>query len=228
MAHSKLPPGVVQGPDGKFQSADDVAAMFDDLEYHTFTQHWNTPQGNVDGTTSTDLYGEDAQVEGETLLNIEKIVDRHEVAHLLYADVALRAFFVGKTATGGNQLRAAVEISASPSLSAVDELDNLGSPEGDESGDVTVQLQTFETDSADLVMRPLMAAAASQTNDDTNGNASGPMYGYDDAEGPVPGNWDFDRRDDLFTNVVFEYDNVSDITAKVELNGQLLFGITED
>lgn len=225
--HNALPPGVVQGPDGKFQSASEVAARFEDLEYLTGETviTVNSADSTVDDHSA-------ASYEGVTLLDVDDITDRHEVAHLLLANLRLVLQSEGSTSTGRQEVHVAVEVSASPSRSATIEMTGDETSIGDQTelqaGISDVQFKQEDTDDADLIARPLRAYKGYAFEDETNGPGGPGSSDMDTAVGPPPGTWDFDRRDELFLNGIFQMHGDASANAHAMLGYQLVFGVTED
>lgn len=216
---------MTQGPDGKFRSIDEMAEMFDDLEYLHYEELINSADNTTDATSQS-LYGEATEFEGVEILDFDRIVDRHEVAHLLWTSLSFDAEIIGED-DGPANLRAALEVSADPALQVVTELDTTNAFDDQEG--VTVVSEQSTDDTADLVVPPVELRASAYFTDETNNTGGGGDNATDDVQGPVPGSWDFDRRDELYLNGVMEYHSVGDPdVAHVAVNGSFVFGITED
>lgn len=219
---------MTQGPDGKFRSADEHAAEFEDLEYVSFYKYYTNTNG--DDTANQPLFAQEGTWDGDRLIDFEDIVDRHEVARLVHADVAAAAYGFGADATPGGLARWLIEISASPTSQVIEELTSvsINNVEGDTGGDATIQAsEDFLDDTADLPVPPLSVMSSQAGVDDTNGNANGADFMRVQQTGPTPGTWDFDRRDELFVNGLVEMNGVSNAVS-LDLTGQMVFGIEGD
>lgn len=228
MSHGALPPGVVQGPNGKFMSADEAASHYEDLEFITGSFQLLSDSGDrtIDGQT-------EGAYEGVTLLDIDDIVDRHEVADLLYVDLVHGIETQGQTSGEEQSGLSKQAISASPSRSAVvdsgvtsfDDIDDF-----EETSDTFTNLQydIVDTDDADHPVRPYMAAWSNHWEDGSNGTGASANRTFGRVTGPVPGEWDFDRRDELYVNGSLQLHGGNNLTFKVDTFYQMAFGIRED
>lgn len=196
----------------------------DEYEYVHLNDHLWIPDGNLGGAGAT-LYGEETEFEGRVILDVEDIVDRHEVARLVHAESRVEPRIITpQTGTMGS-IRGAFEVSASPARQVIGELDNTSLLD-DQTG-VTVQGQLYEDDTADLPLLPLTVTMHSGMDDGTNGVGAGAFQTSDESRGPTPGSWDFDRRDEMYLNGVLEYNNV-DADVHIEFVHDLVFAIEED
>lgn len=225
MPHN-LPPGVVQGPDGKFQSVDDgKLAHYDDFEQYTFSATLRAQ--------STDFTSGDnrAQFEGIELLDFDELVGRRDEADLIQLDAA-HAVHVHTDGSEANMQTATgvAEISSSPSLQAAEEADDYNPIDiTGESGDMSdLDVGIVASDSVDLVTRPLWASGSRAVNDATSGVSNGAHQQVDRTRGPPIGEWIFDRRDELYWNGELHSGGQSANTVHTYLMGQLVFGIRED
>lgn len=172
--------------------------------------------------------------EGIELLDIDEIVDRHEVAHLVWLMAHHSIQSTGQTSTGRQEVFSRQEMSASPTRQAVmdadvgdagDTIDDQEELDADVTGLITA---TVDTDDADLINRPMFAYHGYAYEDETNG-AGGPGSNETDTiQGVPPGRWDFDRRDELFLNGELYLHGDASATIRVDTEYQLVFGITED
>lgn len=219
--------GVIRDPEtGQFRRVDGVD--FVDFEVVPFNVSIHG-DGHTAGTTVDD-YKNTTRIEGIELLDLSDILDRHRVGHLVHIAAGLRCSPLNNTADqawGGYMM----EISGSPALQAaiiaaeVDR-DDVGDVETVVGDMEDITRAVFQEDTLDIPLRPLMAQWASLQADETNGVGAGVSYQGDEAEGPVPGAWDFDRRDELYVNgsLVHASDAVS---PQAELYGTMSFGIEE-
>lgn len=226
MPHN-LPPGVVQGPDGKFMSADDAKlGHYDDFEQFTFS---TTIRAQSTDYTSGDNF---TTFEGVELLDFDAIVGRRDEADLIQLDAGLAVHVHTNDDEANMQVAMAIaEISSSPALQAAEEADDY-----DEIADVESELGDLDrltagqvaTDSVDLVARPLVASGSRAVNDATGGVSNGAHQENDRTRGPPIGEWIFDRRDELYLNGEVHVGGQSSNNFHVIASGQLVFGIRED
>lgn len=229
MSHN-LPPGVVQGPDGKFMSVEDGKHdRYQALETITFDAHVGFGSGDLTANAS------EASFEGEEIVDFNEIVGRGEVVELIGGQFHLDVY--ASSASGSESLvNAGVEVSSSPGRKVV-----AGRGDSDEAtlddqenhaGDVTLSGHVSETDDPDLITRPLRATAYSNFEDTTNATAGAGSTESDTAWGPPgsPADWDFDRRDAIYYNGIIRVDNgtSSDIGAHAQLGGQMTYGVLRD
>lgn len=183
------------------------------------------PSGNTTGTGAPDLFADEAEWEGVELLDIDRIVDRHEVAHLIWTEVAAVLYAAGSGDTQ-SVIRAGVEVSASPGLQVVREADATDVID-DQTGSASVSDELVSSDTADLLVPPMVLGTHYSFDDSTNGTGGGPHFDRADVEGPLPGSFDFDRRDEVLLNGFVENTQV-DGAIHMDISGSMVFAITED
>lgn len=166
--------------------------------------------------------------EGALLLDLNDIIDRHEVATLIWVEATLSAQVESSSL---EPLFASIrtEISSSPSRRVVFDRAVGGSLVDDSSFD-SLNFRQEQSDSVDFITRPLVAHIGNQAEDDVDGTSWGGAYDRDTTYGPPPAPpWDFDRRDNLYINgAVNIRGSESDSSLGFELMTQMVFGISED
>lgn len=228
MPHS-LPPGVTRGSDGKFVSTGE-AARFDAVEYQTFTTTIEVATGDYTSSGAAEDFGVTSNFEGVEVVDVDTLVDRHEIAHLLSVNTAISGYAHGSGISGVSAHRIGVELSASPSRAAIgfalgsDVIEDQESNQGDLTG---IETALTVTDDADLVHRPIEVYMAATVEDDVDGTGMGGYVANDEAWGPGAGSWDFDRRDELYMNGVVEANGDSAAPFGATITGQMAFGIEE-
>lgn len=199
--------------------------MVDDLEYINFNVDLKADPADSDGTQDQ-TYGQTGDYEGLELLDFDDLLDRHEVAHLVYMDAHLAVHILQQAQTGNTMARGIHEFNARPSITAAHEAESYSNV-ATSSGDLTPESSTLTDDSADLPVRPLEAVATQAYRDDGNNQVATGAQGWDAVRGPIPGTWDFDRRDELYLNGVLEMDNWQAGSFHNSIAGQLVFAISE-
>lgn len=227
MPHDNLPSGVIQGPDGKFESIDQET--FVDYEVVPLSVTLNG-DGHTSSVSSFD-WSNHTEFQGLEVLDMSDLLDRHRVAHLIEVDAGLVAYSY-QNATDPSLSIVAAELSASPALSAA-----TISPEGDReaiddtesiNGDLdTVEGEVVNPDTLDVPIRPLVAFASMTYEDATDGAGGGAGGPVDRATGPVPGTWQFDRRDELYVNGTIAQAGGFAATVEGQLYATLAFGIED-
>lgn len=230
MPHN-LPPGVSRGNDGKFVSAGDLESRYDDLEYLTTSAYVEIAQADWSASTNNSNFDNRSDFEGVLLLDVDRIVDRHEVAHLEWLDARLMAVSPEELDTNAN-FYGTTEISASPSRQAVrlpeGNTDSVSFEQDSINGDITgIEIGVTDTDSADLPVRPLSVTGNAGVYDVTNGVGSGHHTTTDETFGPVPGTWDFDRRDEVYMNGIVAANGEGAPQFGFLMTADMIFGITE-
>jgi len=196
--------------------------QYDDIEVASFGATVGIPAADLDGSAAF-TGGDGGLFEGLEIIDYDEIVDRNEELVLLSAHHAL-SVMVNSTETADGSVRAAVEVSASPSRSTVTlrAQDQTGS---DLDGDVD-GTGTFD-DTIDLVGRPLIGAATGPFSDGSTGVGGGGAAAADRYEmAMAPAEFGrFHPRDELFLNGQFEADNIDDAGIHASVSGQHVYGV---
>lgn len=208
---------------GQFQSMDEAA--FDDVEVATFEAYVGVQASDLTGGTGFNG-GDDAVFEGVELIDYDDLVDRNEELHLLEAQHAINVY-ANSTETADGTVRAAVEISASPSRTVA----ALGpsSAIADSTGGAR-SASVGTDDSIDLIGRYLQAIGQAPFSDSTTGVGGGGSAGEDrvTVEAPPGPVARFHPRDELFLNGAFDAWNIDDAGIHVDVYGQHVYGVVED
>lgn len=223
---------VVRDPDtGQFRKASEV--QYDDYEVVAFTIEVHA-DGHIGDSLSLE-YGNRGEFEGLEVLDFDSILDRHRLATLIHVDLRGVLQFTQDGIVPAYAL-ASVELSGSPSIRASGA---VAVPDADRTAiedvtgnfsDVTALVELDDT--LDLPLRPLLMAANNgfEDTDATNGTGIGGAgaAGVDQAYGPLPGTWQFDRRDELYLNGVLAHQNSqAGDEFTVEVAGIAAFGVSE-
>lgn len=216
---------------GRFLAGDSGPDV-DRFEEMYSQDHYNVAAADLDGGTAQD-FGEDQRISGKEVYSLEQPLDRDELAVLMWAEHHITAYFAS-TASADSTIRAAVEISAAPEREVVDELGTAGnvSLDSDISGGGQFTLEVDEglggVQSADLIGRPMQCTGFGPITDGTNGVGGAGTEGQDWWEGQPAADPTFDARDDVFTNMVVQISNASDLSAHIEVSVRHVFGVMED
>lgn len=215
-----LPRGVVRGPDGTFVSTDDVST--DDFEYVHATARVTPDPADYTGSILDINYADQAEWEGLEVIDMEELVDRHEVARLVAVDgMASLGIPAGNTADNPGAFRAWAELSASPDIKTPT-IEALASPGGDldleDSDSIGTVIGDVESDdTADIIASPIVLQGSTAESDETNGVGTATTNDSTEIAGPLPGEWVFDRRDELFLNGMHEVSGLVANSISVEL-----------
>lgn len=212
---------------GKFVST----PQFEDTETVPFTVslHFDGHTQNVD----VNEWARTSTWEGLEILDLDELLDRHRVATLVDIDAALN---VAAYQSGGdfNSFIVVTEISASPALQVADvapepDLEPVDDQE-EVSGDLDdIRAEVVIADTVDLPVRPLVGTSGSPFNDETDTAGGASLTGeVDHVRGPVPGDWDFDRRDELFLNGTVGTDGAFAGSGWATVTGIMTFAVVED
>ena len=205
---------------------------YDDIEVATGTKVVRANAGDMDGDTNGS-FADGGTFEGVELIDFDELVDRNEALHLLEANHLLVAY-LNSTQTADGSVRAAVEISSSPSRQAAA---IEGGPGGenvidDQTGDVTfvTAAEPEFSDSIDLVGRPLYAVAHAPFSDGGTGVGGGGSAGQDRYENVnLPEDIArFHPRDELFLNGILEASNVADAGIHLTAAYQHIYGVVDE
>lgn len=188
-------------------------------------------RGNTSGGSITD-WKDITEFEGVEIVDLDQLLDRHRIATLVHIDAALHvnAFHF---ATAINEAAVSVEISASPSRQAAyfadtadyEDIADFNVIDGDMD---ELEVYVEQNDTVDLPMRPLTAGTSAPFADDTDQHGGGGQDGIDRAQGPTPGDWDFDRRDELYVNGVVGSSSGFAGSIQAFLSGIMTFSVVED
>lgn len=196
-----------------------------DLEY----SHFRTAL-QVDGNGMTNGWADEYAIEGIQILDIDDITDRHEVAVVEDVQAVLTVGATETLSDSSATLRCQGELSAQPRRAVIGEADAPAETFDVEplSGATSTSASgtTDTDDSADLLTRPMQVYGSLPRDDDTNGGESSASVMHDEVEGPLPGEWDFDRRDELFANLILGMNNV-DVPISVEIAGSISWTVEE-
>lgn len=192
---------------------------FTDHEVASFTARIGIPAADMAGATG--FSGEANTVEGIELLDYDDIVDRNEELVLLHAEHYLSCY-ANSTETEDGTLRVMAEISASPS-----NVLGIGLATADLDGDFDGA--TSNTDSIDLLGRPLVAVSQAPFSDSATGMGGGGDVGDDEVtlQSPPGEVARFHPRDELFTNLNMVAWNIDDSGAHIEISGQHVYGVVD-
>lgn len=198
-----------------------------DLEYHNWFKDVTIPATEFDGSVGQN-FGQHVEYEGESVIDFEDRLDRAEAAMLLYAETRLSAVLIDTEGSGQGEATIAGEVSAAPNLRAAvapagsTELENDPDLVG---GDITdVDINFTDSDTADIVHRPVRVGAIAAHADDTNGNAANAIPGEDVAAGPdIAEDWILDDRDELFLNGSVATNGMSDADVNAVFQGYLVY-----
>lgn len=209
---------------GKFVSQDDFS-RFDDIAQMHSTLETSVPASDVGGQTGQTL-GQFGNFEGEQLYEIEEIIDRGQVAALLWAHHRLIAY-IGSTQTADGTVRASFEVSSSANRTVGRNLQSTDDI-GDASGNFTIESSQNFDDTADIIGPVLEAVGYGPITDGANGVGGAGTAGFQDWEGPVMVSPVFDDRDDIIVNGSIAHSNVSDAALHADLETWHVWGILEE
>jgi hypothetical protein len=206
---------------GQFLAHDE---SFKDIEVASFGITIGIPAQGLGGATAY-TGGDTSSFEGVEMIDFDQIVDRNEELVLIEAQHALVAE-INSTETADGSVRAAVEISADPSLSPATRA--AGKQTNDAQPDSFSGTTGFD-DSIDLVGRPLVAQGTGPFSDSSTGVGGGGSAGEDSVEiRSAPAEFGrFHPRDEVFVNGITETDNVDDAGIHLQISGQHVFGVVE-
>lgn len=223
MSTSNLPPGVTRGPDGQFRASGET---FDDVEVATFGVNVGVEASNLGGGTGFEG-GSINPFEGVQVIDYDEVVDRNERLHLIHAEHLL-VVWQNSTTTADGTVSAAVELSASPALSAPTL--RATSPVAGNVLDGVVTGFADEDDTIDIIGRPLTAVGTAPFSDGATGVGGGGSAGRDEYESSVfPAEMArFHPRDELFLNGRLIQWNVDDAGIHANVAGQHIYGVVQD
>lgn len=201
---------------------------WDDIEVSTFAASVGVQASDLTGGTGFGG-GDNNEWEGLELIDYDDIVDRNEELRLLGIAHHL-AVYVNSTETADGSVAAAVEVSASPSLTTTTQraarpttgaLSTTGAGAGNAVGGSDVD------DTIDLVGRPLAATGHAPFSDGATGVGGGGSEGMDSQESTLfPAEFGrFHPRDELFLNGRISAWNIDDAGVHVTLSGQHVYGV---
>lgn len=212
---------------GQFLAHDDA---YDDVEVVTWYQSVVVTAGDLDANASLN-YPEpaDPTFSGVELVDYDEVVDRNETLHLLRAQHRL-SVYANSTATEDGSIRGAVEISTSPALQSVFDLDATERMPISDRTDVRRFNGVSTEDSIDLIGRPLEGQATAPFSDDSTGTSGGgssgeDSYSLDGFTDPVAR---MHPRDELFLNGVLEASNITDQAIHMDVVGQHVYGVLDE
>lgn len=182
----------------------------------------------MDGTTGQTL-GETSSFEGVRLYEVADVLDRRQLAVLLWARHRL-VVYIGSTQTADGTIRANFEVSTSPNQNIANGVDaGAGAIEDQGGTEISLEVNPQEDSDTDDVIGPsLLAVGFGPITDGTNGVGGAGTAGFDDWEGPVMVEPVFDSRDELFVNGQVEASNVSDAAIHADLETWHTYGIIDD
>lgn len=207
---------------GKFVADDGAEDL--EIEYLTFSASLTLPAATATGATD-EYYGDDSTFEGELLYDVDEIVDRHEVASLVHASHVANVQPTG-TQTADSAAIGQFEISASPDRAVVEEITPSELDDIADSSSLVAESKIVQSDTADLVGRPLSAMAQGPFTDGTAGLGGGGGPGIDRTE-VEPLSFDMDRRDEMYLNGAMQAQNLSDGPLTASVVGQHVYVIEE-
>lgn len=211
---------------GQFVSSKELD-QFDSIEQVHATSAYRVAAAAVGGQTGAD-FGQETEFEGVPLYSLEdQVIDRGEVAALLWAHHRIVAY-ITSTQTADGTIRGAIEISSSPERQTVFELGPGMDDIGDQTGDFTVQSEELVDDTADVIGPALEAVGFGPITDGTNGVGGSGNAGTQDWEGAPMVSPIFDDRDDMFVNGAIEHSNVADAALHVDAQVWHVYGRIED
>lgn len=209
---------------GQYVSGD--ASQYSDYEFITFQETLRVPASDLDGQTTGNL-GDEAEFEGHLVYDMSDFLDRHEVGRLLKAAHRM-VVGITSTQTADGTVRGAVELSSSPSIKVTKRSEGGGGEQiADVDGNMNVWQGSRQSDTFDLVGRPLDAIGYGPFSDGASGVGGAGTSGEDETD-VRPIDWEMDTRDDMFLNGVIEASNVADSSIVMEVTGQHVYGIHED
>lgn len=216
---------------GQFM-ADDLVDRYDDLEYWHFNKQIVMDDADLSSGGNTVDFQHDAGFEGEEIVDIDDLVDRQGTAVLEIATIGTLVYRPNAAHPDADQLRAAAELSASPNreMAVPKKPASDYNQVGDDSGTgVTPEEFQADSDTADLITMPALTYQETTYDDETNGSGgSGTSVTPSYVHGPLPGNWEFDRRDEIYLNGIFQHNgNNSSDDFVMETQGLLVFGIED-
>lgn len=188
--------------------------------------HLDVAAADLDGLTGRG-YGEDATYEGIPLYPVDDLLDRDELAVMLWAEHRMGAGFAS-TATADSTIMAATEISSSPEVSGALDPISGGEKEVDsQEGDFVIFTQVDKAITGDLVGRVLAAMGFGPITDGAGPGGAG-TEGTDWWEGQPAAVPTFDPRDTLYMNGAIDISNAADLSAHVDVRGRHVYGVLED
>lgn len=165
------------------------------------------------------------------MFDVDRFVDRDEVAHLMMIDATLTAGILS-TQTADGTLRAEVEISTSGSKQLHQSSGGYQDVEESADGTLTPEVDTNSDDTAnetiDILGRKLVALAYGPITDGTNGVGGAGTAGRDWIKTDYgPRGPELDGRDEVALNGFVEHSNVSDATLFWEVDGVVWLNVVE-
>lgn len=221
---------IVRDPDtGQFVSVSDLDTGDVDVESVSFAAVFDLDAADLTGSAGSDL-PDQGNFDGELLLDYDDIVDRHEVAVLLGGEHHLTVM-TPSTQTADGTARAVIEVSTSPTSSAVAVGSTAATAVTNPSGSLTVEAAIQTDDSVDVIGRVLNANTYSPFSDGATGVGGAGGVGVDTVQlaeyarhvGLVG-----DRRDELFLHGTLEASNIDDGGLVAHLQGQHYYAVGED
>lgn len=215
---SALPPGVAQGPDGKFVSVED-ANRYDDVEMWTATSNALIP--------TDELPTDDGAIneEGHLILDMDDVIDRNEVATLLGVAYRLEPYAEWG---GDNPDPDPFEVYAEVSSAATRQANFGQLDETLQAEEGRLRIVNDGTDSLDIIGRPLLGAYLAPIKDTTESIGAGGISNGDAWTGSV-GDAQFHPRDEVYVN--YSFAGTSEVSGAnglgVLLNAQFVFGVTQ-
>lgn len=219
---SSLPPGVVQGPDGKFRSVDDVESRYDDVELWTDAIEVRIPTGELPPSNQAEKYS-------VQLLDLDDLLDRSEQADLVAMDVrAVPSYLWTGENPNDDHFRSYLEISTA-SVLQVEPTFFGPNASVDQQGDPGANVAEEGDDSLDVLGRPLLVQKTAQMKDTTNTLGAGGSPLVDGWSGQ-PADPTFHPRDEIFVNSRWNFpaERTSGAASPgVHVISSLMFGVNE-
>lgn len=201
---------------------------FDRFEETTGVPQISVAAADLTGATGQ-YFGEQTLFEGVTLYDVDALLDRDELAVMMWAEHHLEVYATS-TETADGTVRGVIEISASP-----DRITNATLAAGSSEDIADLEQSAFQPEvdhfnapSADLIGRPLNATGFAPFSDGATGVGGAGTSGNDWWEGSPTAEPDFDARDELYLNGGIEVSNIDDSAIHVDVSYRHVYGVMED
>lgn len=206
---------------------------FDEIEEFRVIEHLSIPASTLDGSTG-ERGGQQVNFEGVLQYDLEEVIDRHQVAVLLWAHHRMNLYF-NATATTDGTATASVEWSISPARKAArvvgdatQAVDDTESPSGITT--VNRDQQRGLSESQDMIGPVLQASAVNSWFDvavDTNHGGAGDQ-GETEWEGGVFADPVLDDRDSFYWNGSIDVWNTADQAVHLDVSSWHVYGVMDD
>lgn len=213
---------------GQFVSSSRIS---DAMEVVQFQKIVNIPASTLGGAADGSLPGGGA-LEDWQIYDLDEVLDRHEVGHLVHAQARLAAG-ITSTATADGTLRVTAEIGTNGAYEVVQghaapaNMDSLAA-EAETGTDLNdAKSRSAHEDTIELVHRALDAYAYGPITDGATGVGGAGSGGHDRIDYHLPFDYEVDQRDEMRLNAITEISNVSDTSVTWGVTGQHVYRVED-